>query len=57
VKKIEVAIGKEIKVELDTVLTPELEEAVTLAKKHYVNLEKQFEFGHIVEAYLEHFLE
>ncbi len=34
-----------------------LEEAVSLAKKHNVYLEKHFEFGHIVEAFFEHFVE
>lgn len=34
-----------------------LEEAVNLAKKHNVHLEKHFEFGHIVEAFFEHFVE
>ena len=34
-----------------------LEEAVALAKKHNVHLEKHFEFGHIVEAFFEHFVE
>jgi lysyl-tRNA synthetase class 2 len=34
-----------------------LDEAVKLAKKHEVHLEKHFEFGHIVEAFFEHFVE
>jgi lysyl-tRNA synthetase class 2 len=34
-----------------------LEEAVALAKKHNVHLEKHFEFGHIVEAFFEQFVE
>jgi lysyl-tRNA synthetase class 2 len=34
-----------------------LEEAIALAKKHNVHLEKHFEFGHIVEAFFEHFVE
>lgn len=34
-----------------------LEEAKALAKKHHVEIKKHFSFGHIVEAFFDHFVE
>jgi lysyl-tRNA synthetase class 2 len=34
-----------------------LEEAKAIAKTHHIHIEKHFEFGHIVEAFFEHFVE